>query len=179
MIFVLFLCVSVSVFPEADSQTEKKPNYLDLKATSCSINVVTASHKKLENVVLQMKRKLDEIQMDIRNLTQIANKNNKGKTERLENVHFLFFSINGLGLLLRCWFRKSNEYLYDLMFLYQNILRIEQCTWKMAYTFSQWHCVANSFTVCFSILRIDGQEMNISQFFNLIYSEFSMETLKK
>lgn len=116
MIFVLFLCV-VSVFPEADSQTEKKPNYLDLKATSCSINVVTASHKKLENVVLQMKRKLDEIQMDLRNLTQIANKNNKGKTERLENVHFLFFfSINGLGLLLRCWFRKFNEYLYDLMF---------------------------------------------------------------
>jgi len=40
-----------------------------LKATSCSININTGANKKLEDIILGIKRQLDEIQKVLRNLT--------------------------------------------------------------------------------------------------------------
>jgi len=60
-----------------DSLTTQKQNYLDLKATSCSININTGPIKKLEDVILGMKRQLDEIQKDLRNLTKKEQNNTK------------------------------------------------------------------------------------------------------
>ena len=68
MTFSFLLCL-VSLLQLVDSLTTQKQNYLDLKATSCSININTGAYKKLEDIVLGIKRQLDEIQKDLRNLT--------------------------------------------------------------------------------------------------------------
>lgn len=78
MTFIFILCL-VSLLQVVDSLTTQKQNYLDLKATSCSININTGPIKKLEDVILGMKRQLDEIQKDLRNLTKKEQNNTKRK----------------------------------------------------------------------------------------------------
>ena len=60
-------------------KTTKKQNYLDLKATSCSININTAPNKKLEDILLGIKQQLDEIQEELRHLTKKEENNTDGK----------------------------------------------------------------------------------------------------
>jgi len=62
-----------------DSLTTQKQNYLDLKATSCSININTGANKKLEDIMLGIKKQLDEIQKDLRNLTMKSQNKTKGR----------------------------------------------------------------------------------------------------
>ena len=69
MNFALFVCL-VAVLNAVDSLPTNNQNLLDLKATSCSININTATNKKLEDVILGMKQQLDEIQNELRNLTK-------------------------------------------------------------------------------------------------------------
>jgi len=59
------------------SLTTQKQNYFDLKATSCSININTGPIKKLEDIILGMKRQLDAIQKDLKNLTKKEQNNTK------------------------------------------------------------------------------------------------------
>ena len=77
MNFIFILCL-VSLLQVVDSLTTQKQNYLDLKATSCSININTGANKKLEDIVLGIKRQLDEIQKDLRNLTMKGQNQTKG-----------------------------------------------------------------------------------------------------
>ena len=74
-----FLVCLVLLFQAVDSLTTQKQNFLDLKATSCSINIETGLNKKLEDIILGMKRQLDEIQMELRNLTKKEDNRTKGK----------------------------------------------------------------------------------------------------
>ena len=76
-----------------------KQNLLDLKATSCNINIQTGPSKKLEDVVLQMKRQLDEIQKELRNLTRKEEYNTTGNWFcRYFFSHFLVMEIVRLKL---------------------------------------------------------------------------------
>ncbi len=65
------------------SVTTQKQNRLDSKATSCNINnynsFYAGPNKKLENIILDMKRQLDEIQKELRNLTMKGGNKTKGK----------------------------------------------------------------------------------------------------
>ena len=51
--------------------TPQKQNSLNSKASSCNINnynsFYAGPNKKLENIILDMKRQLDEIQKELRN----------------------------------------------------------------------------------------------------------------
>ena len=78
MTFIFLLCL-VSLLQVVDSLTTQKQNYLDLKATSCSININTGPIKKLEDIILGMKRQLNEIQKDLRNLTMKSQNKTKGR----------------------------------------------------------------------------------------------------
>ena len=85
MILTLLLCVSLlqTLATSQDSVTTQKQNQLDSKATSCNINnynsFYAGPNKKLENLILDMKRQLDEIQKDLRNLTKKGDNKTKGK----------------------------------------------------------------------------------------------------
>ena len=76
MILVLLFCVSLmqTLVSSQDSVTTQKQNSLNSKASSCNINnynsFYTGPNKKLENIILDMKRQLDEIQKELRNLTK-------------------------------------------------------------------------------------------------------------
>jgi len=78
MNFIFLLCL-VYLLRVVDSSTTQKQNYLDLKATSCSININTVPNKEHENITLAIKRQLDEIQKDLRKLT--VKSQNKTKAE--------------------------------------------------------------------------------------------------
>ena len=78
MSFIFLLCLA-SLLQVVDSLTTQKQNYLDLKATSCSININTGANKKLEDIILEIKRQLDEIQKDLRNLTMKSQNKTKGR----------------------------------------------------------------------------------------------------
>ena len=69
MNFALFVCLA-AVLNAVNSLPTNNQNLLDLKATSCSININTAPNKKFEDVILGMKQQLDEIQNELRNLTK-------------------------------------------------------------------------------------------------------------
>jgi len=62
-----------------DSLTTQKQNNLDLKATSYSININTGANKKVEDIIFGIKRQLDEIQKDLRNLTMKSQNKTKGR----------------------------------------------------------------------------------------------------
>ena len=88
MILALLLSVSllqtlVSSQVSQGSVTTQKQNHLDSKATSCNINnynsFYAGPNKKLENIILDMKRQLDEIQKELRNLTKKGYNKTKGK----------------------------------------------------------------------------------------------------
>ena len=78
MRFVLLVCL-VSLSPVVDSAPTQNQNLLDLRATSCNININTAPNKKLEGIILGMKRQLDEIQKELRNLTGKPKNDSKGQ----------------------------------------------------------------------------------------------------
>ena len=78
MNFIFLLCL-VSLLQVVDSSTTQKQNYLDLKATSCGINISTGPNKEHEDITLGIKRQLDEIQKDLRKLT--VKSQNKTKAE--------------------------------------------------------------------------------------------------
>jgi len=78
MISAFLLCL-VLLLKAVDSVPTSKRNFLDLKASSCSINIQTAPNKKLEDVILGMKRQLDEIQMKLENLTKKLDGENNTK----------------------------------------------------------------------------------------------------
>ena len=62
-----------------DSAPTQNKNLLDLRATSCNININTGPNKKLEGIILGMKRQLDEIQMELRNLSKKPENDSKGQ----------------------------------------------------------------------------------------------------
>ena len=78
MSLTFILCL-VSLLNAVESAPTQNQNLFDLKATSCSININTGAIKKLEDVILGMKRQLDEIQMDLRNLTKKGKNDTKGQ----------------------------------------------------------------------------------------------------
>ena len=49
---------------------------MDLKATSCDININTGADKKIEDILLGMKQQLNEIQEELRNFTKKTEENN-------------------------------------------------------------------------------------------------------
>ena len=76
--FFPFVCF-LAILQAEGSTTTKKQNYLDLRATSCGINSNTAPNKKLEDILLEIKQQLDEIQEELRNLTKKEDNNKDGK----------------------------------------------------------------------------------------------------
>lgn len=78
MISAFLLCL-VLLLKAVDSVPTSKRNFLDLKASSCSINIQTAPNKKLEDVTLGMKRQLDEIEMKLENLIKKLDGENNTK----------------------------------------------------------------------------------------------------
>ena len=78
MRFVLLVCL-VSLSPVVDSAPTQNQNLLDLRLTSCNININTAPNKKLEGIILGMKQQLDEIQKELRNLTRKPENDSKGQ----------------------------------------------------------------------------------------------------
>ena len=69
----------VSLSPVVNSAPTQNQNLLDLRATSCNININTGPNRKLEGIILGMKRQLDEIQKELRNLTGKPKNDSKGQ----------------------------------------------------------------------------------------------------
>ena len=65
MNFALFVFLA-SLLNAVDSLQTNNQKVLELKATSCSINI----NIKLEDLIFGMKQQLDEIQNELRNLTK-------------------------------------------------------------------------------------------------------------
>ena len=88
MILTVLLCASLLeglVCAQAGSVTTQKQNHIDPKTTqSYSINnynsFYAGPNKKFENLILDVKRQLDEIQMQLRNLPKKGDDKIKGKT---------------------------------------------------------------------------------------------------
>ena len=80
------MCVDVadvSLLPRFGDST--KQNHIDPKTTqSCNINnflsFYAGPNKKFENLMLDVKRQMDEIQMELRNLTKKGHDKLKGKS---------------------------------------------------------------------------------------------------
>ena len=87
MLLAFLLCVSLMqrfvCSQDPDSVTTQKQNHLDPKTSSCNINnynsFYAGPNKKFENLMLDVKRQLDEIQMELRNLTKKGDDKLKGK----------------------------------------------------------------------------------------------------
>ena len=88
MILAVLLCALLFqwlVCSQGSVVTAQKQNHIDPKTTqSCSINnynsFYAGPNKKFENLILDVKRQLDEIQMQLRNLTKKGDDKLKGKT---------------------------------------------------------------------------------------------------
>ena len=83
----VLLCVSMLqlLVCSQDSATAQKQNHIDPKTTqSCNINnynsFYAGPNKKFENLMLDVKRQMDEIQMELRNLTKKGHDKLKGKS---------------------------------------------------------------------------------------------------
>ena len=74
-----FLACLVSLWSAVYSAPSQTRNLLDLKATSCNINIQTGPNKKLEDMILGVRRQLDEIQQKLRGLTMKEENNTKGE----------------------------------------------------------------------------------------------------
>ncbi|KAL9985768.1 hypothetical protein ACROYT_G008211 [Oculina patagonica] len=98
MILAIFLCVSLfqTLVSSQGSVTTQKQNHLDSKATSCNINnynsFYAGPNKKLENIILDMKRQLDEIQKELRNLTMKGGNKTKDSLQNRKNCAELYKS---------------------------------------------------------------------------------------
>ena len=75
--FALLVCLA-SLSPVVDSAPTQNQNLFDLRATSCNININTGPNKKLEGIILGMKRQLNEIQKELKNLTRKPENDSKG-----------------------------------------------------------------------------------------------------
>ena len=88
MILTVVLCASLLqglVCSQGSVTSQKQTDHIDPKKTqSCSINnynsFYAGPNKKFENLLLDVKRQLDEIQMQLRNLTKKGDDKMKGKT---------------------------------------------------------------------------------------------------
>ena len=90
MLLPFLLCVSLlqGLVRSQDSMTIQKQNHIDPRTTqSCNINnynsFYAGPNKKLENLMLDVKRQLDEIQMELRNLTKKSDDKLKLKGKNL------------------------------------------------------------------------------------------------
>ena len=76
MICTFVVCLLV-LLQGADSVTTQKQNPLGAKGMPCNINnynsFYAGPNKKLENIILEMNRKLDKIQKELTNLTKKEN----------------------------------------------------------------------------------------------------------
>ena len=81
---VLYASLLQGLVCSQDAMTTQKQDHIDPKTTqSCSINnynsFYAGPNKKFENLILDVKRQLDEIQMQLRNLTKKGDDKIKGK----------------------------------------------------------------------------------------------------
>ena len=81
---VLYASLLQGLVCSQDAMTTQKQDHIDPKTTeSCSINnynsFYAGPNKKFENLILDVKRQLDEIQMQLRNLTKKGDDKTKGK----------------------------------------------------------------------------------------------------
>ena len=80
MIFASFICL-LSLPQIVESMRTQNKNHVDSKTTSCNINHYYGLHsriKKFENIIMDMKRKLDAIELKLRNLSKNKGPNSKG-----------------------------------------------------------------------------------------------------
>ena len=87
--FVLFVSILLSIV----SITAQTQNQLGSKGTQqCTINnnFYAGSNKKVETVMFEMKKQLDEIQKELSNLTQKTKKENKTKGSYLDSLLTLY-----------------------------------------------------------------------------------------
>ena len=77
---LLTLILSIVLMPHVmETVTPQQQKQLDSKAIPCNINnnwYAADPNKKVEDMIIEMNRKLDDIQNKLKNLTQ---KENKGK----------------------------------------------------------------------------------------------------
>ena len=77
---LLTLILSIVLMPRVmETVTPQKQKQLDSKAIPCNINnnlYAAGPNKKVEDMIIEMNRKLDDIQNKLKNLTQ---KENNGK----------------------------------------------------------------------------------------------------
>jgi len=78
-----FLFCVILLLQTTYSVATQKQNQLGSKTTPCNINTYNSFYagpnKKLEDIILGIKRQLDEMQKDLRNLTRKQENNTKGK----------------------------------------------------------------------------------------------------
>ena len=77
---LLTLILSIVLMPHVmETVTPQKQKQLDSKAIPCNINnnlYAAGPNKKVEDMIIEMNRKLDDIQNKLKNLTQKENKGN-------------------------------------------------------------------------------------------------------
>ena len=83
MVMLNFLFCVILLLQTACSVATQKQNQLGSKTTPCNINSYNSFYagpnKKLEDIILGIKRQLDGMQKDLRNLTRKQENNTKGK----------------------------------------------------------------------------------------------------
>ena len=87
MIFVCFICLLSVLQTMETTATTQKQNRLDSTMSSCNINnynsFYAGHNKKLENTIIEMKRKLDAIEQELKNLTKKVEPTKIGKLHGL------------------------------------------------------------------------------------------------
>ena len=87
MIFVCFICFLSVLQTMETTATTQKQNRLDSTMPSCNINnynsFYAGHNKKLENMIIEMKRKLDAIEQELKNLTKKVEPTKIGKLHGL------------------------------------------------------------------------------------------------
>ena len=87
MIFVCFFCFLSVLQTMETTATTQKQNRLDSTMPSCNINnynsFYAGHNKKLENMIIEMKRKLDAIEQELKNLTKKVEPTKIGKLHGL------------------------------------------------------------------------------------------------
>lgn len=98
MSFILLICL-LSLLQAVELVTAQKQSSLDSKTNPCNINNYNSFYagpsKKLENIILEMNRKLDAIQRELKNLTK---KENKTKSKFF--IPFLLFDLSFFTVIL-------------------------------------------------------------------------------
>ena len=93
MIHLISFVFFVSILLSIDSIAAQTQNQLGSKgAQQCTINnnFYAGPNKKVETMMFEMKKQLDEIQKELRNLTQKTKKENKTKGSYLDLLLILY-----------------------------------------------------------------------------------------